>query len=208
MRRHTHARPAVCVCKHQLPATRVWVTPRAGNNKTTKGEQHMRKLVVVLVMVVLSIGVALAAVTWHSGPTFTANGDGTWTATGDGSGFGNKPAVATITISGTVRYTCQNKGGNQSPGQNPVPATTSASADLGNADHNGRGTFNFNAGPLTFAQTISGRIAGCPNGNWQGVDPVVESGPSATLSITQAGKLIFGPTPSCAATPAGACALQ
>jgi hypothetical protein len=167
----------------------------------------MRKLFLVLTMVALSAGIALAAVTWHSGPTFTANNDGTWTATGDGSGFGNSPAVATITISGTVRYTCQNKGGNQSPGQNPVPATTSGSQGLGNADHNGRGTFDFTVGPLTFATTVSGNVAGCPNGNWSGVNPVVESTPSATLSIRQAGKLIFGPTPACAEA-SGPCALQ
>src|SRR5437867_12738684 len=104
----------------------------------------MRRFVItaLLAMASLTAAVALAAVTWHSGPTFTNNGNGTFTATGDGSGFGNQPAIATITLSGTVRYTCQNQGGNQSPGQNPVPASTTGRQDLGNADHNGRGVLN------------------------------------------------------------------
>ena len=167
----------------------------------------MRKLFLALAIVALTVGIAVAAVTWHSGPFFevTAAGPDTfsWHATGDGSGFGNQPAAATISWSGTVRYTCQNKGGNQAPGQNPVPATGSASADLGNADHNGRGVFDLTA-TLTFAQTVSGKVAGCPNGNWQGVEPVVEGTPSATLSITQAGSTIFA-SAACPADSIGPC---
>ncbi len=93
-----------------------------------------------MVMIALAAGVVLAAVTWHSGPTVTFNGTTSATASGDGSGFGNQPAQATLTVNATVTYTCVNKGGNASPGQNPVPETSSGSADLGNADHNGRGT--------------------------------------------------------------------
>jgi hypothetical protein len=144
----------------------------------------------------LSTTVVLAAVTWHSGPTFTQNGSGassTFTATGDGSGFGNQPAVATIVLSGTVRYTCVNKGGNAAAGQNPVPASTTGSQDLGNADHNGRGVLNLTVGPITAAPTVSGKVAGCPNGNWQGINPVFEGPRTATLTITQAGNLIYGP---------------
>ena len=146
---------------------------------------------VALTTLVLVAGTALAAVTWHSGPTFTANPGGSFTATGDGSGFGNQPAVATITISGTVRYTCRNKGGNEAPGQNPVAAMSTGSQDLGNADHNGRGVLNLTVGPLVAAPTVSGKVAGCPNGNWQGVNPVIEGGVTATLTITQAGQVIF-----------------
>ena len=168
----------------------------------------MRKASLVLMMVAMLVAIALAAVTWHSGPTFEVTAAGpsifTWHASGDGSGFGNQPAVATITFAGTVRYTCQNKGGNQAPGQNPVPALGSASADLGNADHNGRGVFNFS---VTFAAapTVSGKVAGCPNGNWLGVNPVVEGIPAATLQITQAGSSIFGPTQACIASAIGPC---
>jgi len=145
-----------------------------------------------MVALVLVAGTALAAVTWHSGPTFTNNGDGTFTATGDGSGFGNKPAIATITISGTVRYTCSNGGGNESPGQNPVPATSGGSQDLGNADHNGRGVLNLTVG-FTPAATVGGKVAGCPNKNWTGIRPVVEGPLSATLTISQGGNVIYGP---------------
>ena len=160
----------------------------------------MRRIVVSVAAVGMALAmtatVALAAVTWHSGPTFTQNGTGvnsTFTATGDGSGFGNQPAVATIVLSGTVRYTCVNKGGNAAQGQNPVPASTTGSQDLGNADHNGRGVLNLTVGPIVAAPTVGGKVAGCPNGNWQGINPVFEGPRTATLTITQAGKLIFGP---------------
>ena len=145
-----------------------------------------------ILAVVLTAGLAMAAVTWHSGPTFVSNGDGSFTATGDGSGFGNQPAIATITINATVRYTCRNKGGNEAPGQNTVPATTTGSQDLGNADHNGRGVINLTVG-LQIAPTVSGKVAGCPNGNWSGVNPVVEGQVTGTLTITQGGNLIYGP---------------
>jgi hypothetical protein len=176
--------------------------------KFTPRRISMRKLFLVLMMITILVTIALAAVTWHSGPTFEVTAAGpstfTWHAAGDGSGFGNKPAQATITFGGTVRYTCQNKGGNQSPGQNPVPAIGSASADLGNADHNGRGVFDFS---VTFAAapSVSGKVAGCPNGNWQGVSPVVEGTPSAILSITQGNSTIFGPSAACPASAIGPC---
>jgi len=153
-------------------------------------------------IVSVTAAVVFAAVTWHSGPTFTPNvgadgffntADDTFTATGDGSGFGNRPAVATITLSGTFTYTCENPGGNTAPGQNQVTAITSGSQDLGNADHNGRGTFDLTVGPLTFAATVGGKTAGCPNGNWTGVNPTPSGTRTATFKITQAGNLVFGP---------------
>ena len=48
--------------------------------------------------VVLTAGIAMAAVTWHSGPTVTFNDSTSATVTGDGSGFGNQPAIATLTV--------------------------------------------------------------------------------------------------------------
>lgn len=164
----------------------------------------MRRLAIsiTLVMAGLTAAVVFAAVTWHSGPTFTQNAgadgmlntaDDTFTATGDGSGFGNQPAIATIELSATVRYTCRNKGGNESPGQNPVPASTKGSQDLGNADHNGRGTLNLTVGPITVPSTVSGKVAGCANNNWDGINPVFDGPRTATLTITQKGNLIYGP---------------
>ena len=147
-------------------------------------------VLVGLLLVALSAGAVLAAVTWHSGPTVTFTGDTSATASGDGSGFGNQPAVATLTVQATVQYTCVNKGGNAAPGRNPVPETSSGSADLGNADHNGRGVFNFTVS-FTPQTTVSGKVAGCPNGNWLGVDPVSNGITGATLTITQAGKTVY-----------------
>jgi hypothetical protein len=146
-----------------------------------------------IAVLAFTAGSVLAAVTWHSGPTVTFNGTTSVTASGDGSGFGNQPAVATLTVNATVQYTCVNKGGNASPGQNPVPETSGGSADLGNADHNGRGTFNFTV-TFTPAETVSGKVAGCPNGNWTGVNPVSNGITSATLTITQGSKTVFQQT--------------
>src|SRR5437762_10299482 len=99
-----------------------------------------------------------AAVTWHSGPLVAFNSDHTCvTVTGDGSGFGNQPAIAHVTANGTVTYTCQNNGGNQSPGQNPVPASSAGDQDLGNADHNGRGVLNLTV-CLVASPTVSGKV--------------------------------------------------
>ena len=147
-------------------------------------------VVIGVLITTLAATAVLAAVTWHSGPTVTFNGDTSATASGDGSGFGNQPAQATLTVNATVTYTCVNKGGNAAPGRNPVPETSSGSADLGNADHNGRGVFNFT---VTFVpqETVSGKVAGCPNGNWLGVDPVSSGITGATLTITQGGKEIY-----------------
>jgi hypothetical protein len=143
----------------------------------------------VALIVFVTAAVVFALVTWHSGPTFTQNGTGvtsTFTATGDGSGFGNKPAVAKIILSGTFTYTCQNPGGNTVPGQNQVKEQTSGDQDLGNADHNGRGVLNLTVGPITAAATIGGKLAGCPNGNWTGIQPTPGSGPfTAQLLVTQ-----------------------
>src|SRR5213593_111926 len=90
--------------------------PKLLETNTPKEKAPMRRIVISIAVAGLAAVVALLAlaaveaVTWHSGPTFTNNGDGTFTATGDGSGFGNQPAVATIALNGTVRYTCQNQG--------------------------------------------------------------------------------------------------
>jgi hypothetical protein len=143
-----------------------------------------------IAVLAFTASIALAAVTWHSGPTVTFNGTTSVTASGDGSGFGNQPAVATLTVNATVQYTCRNPGGNEAPGRNPVPETSSGSQDLGNADHNGRGVFNVTVA-FTPQQTVNGRTAGCPNGNWTGVNPVSNGITSATLKITQGGRTIF-----------------
>jgi hypothetical protein len=141
----------------------------------------------------LSASSVLAAVTWKSGPTVTFNGTSSVTATGEASGLGNSPAIATLEVSGTVTYTCVNKGGGEAPGQNPVPASGTGTQDLGNSDHNGRGVLSITVSLDAPAQEISGKTAGCPNGNWKGINPVSSGITSATLTIRQGGSVIYGP---------------
>ena len=146
-----------------------------------------------LTALALTSAVAFAAVNWKSGPDVTFNGSSSVTATGEASGLGNQPAIATLTVNGTVTYTCRNKGGNEAPGQNPVPATGTGSQDLGNSDHNGRGVLNITVSLDAPAPEVSGKVAGCPNGNWKGVNPVSSGITSATLTIEQGGQVIYGP---------------
>ena len=149
-------------------------------------------LLAAIAVLAISAGTVAAAVTWKDGPTVTFNGTSSVTATGEASGLGNTPAIATLTVRGTVTYTCVNKGGNESPGQNPVAATGTGTQDLGNSDHNGRGDLNVSA-TLNPAPEVTGKAAGCPNGNWKGINPVGPGITSATLVIKQGGQTIFGP---------------
>lgn len=146
-----------------------------------------------VVVLAFTAAVASAAVTWHSGPDVTFNGTTSVTATGDSSGLGNQPAIATLEVEGTVTYTCRNKGGAEAPGQNPVPATGTGTQDLGNSDHNGRGVLNITVSLDAPAPVVSGKLAGCPNGNWSGVNPVTSGITGATLTIEQGGQVIYGP---------------
>jgi hypothetical protein len=156
-----------------------------------------RKLSIFLAaMTVLAITAAMttAAVNWKSGPTVSFTGDTSATATGEATGLGNTPAIGTLTVNGSVTYTCRNKGGAAAPGQNPVPASGTGTQDLGNSDHNGRGVLNVTATLDAPAATVPGKSIGCPNGNWIGTDPVSTGITSATLTITQGGSTIYGPT--------------
>jgi hypothetical protein len=150
----------------------------------------------VLTMLVLSVSMVAAAVTWHDGPHFSGIYDGSTLigahADGDGSGFGNQPAIATISLAASVSYTCRNPGGNFAPGITPVNEVSGDSADLNNADHNGRGTFSLDV-TFTPLDEVSGKLAGCPNGHWTGINPVWNGITSATLTITQGNKTIYGP---------------
>lgn len=91
----------------------------------------------VFSLLALTTTIALAAITFHEGPTFTFNDDGSVMVTADLSGLGNQPATATVTQSATATYTCQNPGGNVAPGQKGVPVSSSASEPISTAK-NGR----------------------------------------------------------------------
>src|SRR5437899_12031215 len=98
-------------------------------------------VVAVLFAVVVTPSTALAAVTVKSLPTATFSGASVTLTGGNFSGLGNVPAIATLTVNGSATYTCLNPQRHPSPGQNPVPAqSVTANQDLGNRDHNGRGT--------------------------------------------------------------------
>lgn len=156
----------------------------------------MRKtlsLVVAIVATLALAGTALGAITFHSGPTLAWSSDGSSaTATGNLSGLGNRPATAELRITTSYTYTCQNKGGNVAPGQKSVEVIGAAGVQaLGETDRNGRSNLSVEAFAGAAAETVSGRVAGCPNGNWTGIDPVATGNPTALLTIIQGGKVIY-----------------
>lgn len=150
-------------------------------------------LALVVSMFAITTTVALAAITFHDGPNFSFNPDGSVTVTADLSGLGNQPATATVTQSATATYTCQNPGGNVAPGQKGVPVTSSASDPIRTAK-NGRATIDLTAAALDPADTVSGKTAGCPNGKWTGINPVISGDTTATLTIVQGGQVIYSET--------------
>ena len=154
--------------------------------------------VAALLAVAVTASVAVAAVNVKRYPVATFGDPDAASVTlrgGNFSGLGNVPAIATLTVTATVSYDCLNPQGHLSPGQNPVPAQPGAAEqDLGNADHNGRGTIN----DLTATATApdpppSAKEVGCGgNGStqWTVVNPVVTV-TGANLTITQDGIIVF-----------------
>jgi hypothetical protein len=146
----------------------------------------MRRNNFVALLIVAAFALALTATAafadttpnFHNSPTCTVSGSGTSktaTCTGTLYGVGNRQLQADTIVSGFATYTCVNKGGNTAPGQNQVTAGPSQSVPVGvsSQDKNGAATFTTNANTLTAPATISGNLAGCPNGNWTGVTPQV-----------------------------------
>jgi hypothetical protein len=118
--------------------------------------------------------------------------------TGTLAGLGNEDLNLHLAVSGFALYQCQNGGGNTAPGQNKVlegPAT-SDTAIPASAIKNGNLMFTTNPATLTAAATVPGATAGCPNGNWTGVNPTLTL-TSITLTIDQPpGTTIFTCTAS------------
>src|SRR6266571_8028475 len=162
-------------------------------------EDKMRKAVLVPIVAVLFVAAtsltALAAVTVKSLPTASFSGNTVTLTGGNFSGLGSTPADANVTVTGLATYTCTNQGGNASPGQNPVPAQSgSADQDLGNSQHNGRGTItNMTATVTAPSPAPSAQQVGCGGGgstNWT-VTLNTLTATSAHLVITQSGSIIF-----------------
>jgi hypothetical protein len=158
----------------------------------------MRKFLLLMVTELLGVAAmpstALAEVNVKSLPTATFSGASVTLTGGNFSGLGSVPAIATLTVQGSATYTCTNQGGNASPGQNPVPAQPgSADQDLGNADHNGRGTITDLTASVTAGPTPSPQQVGCGGGgsnNWT-VTLNTLTATSAQLAIRQSGSIVF-----------------
>lgn len=91
---------------------------------------------------------------------------------------GGQGALVTVTGTGTANVVamCENRGGNQAPGQNPLIAETTSSATFGPVPDNGRVHVDLTIPDPTIADvigSIDSKRAGCPNGNWNvvGLDP-------------------------------------
>jgi len=153
-------------------------------------------LVVALVATFALAGTALGAITFHSGPTLAWSSDGSSaTATGNLSGLGNTPATAELRITTSYTYTCQNKGGNVAPGQTSIEVIGApGTQEFGETDRNGRANLSVEAFAGEAAPTVSGRVAGCPNGNWTGINPTATGPATAVLTIIQGGVVIYSAT--------------
>ena len=131
-------------------------------------------------------------------PVCTLNADTTVDCTAELAGLGEGDIVITTSVGGSAVYQCQNKGGNLAPGQNKVLVGPEVNSVIlpGDEVENGRATITgFTDDPLVAPATVSGRAAGCPNGNWTGINPVL-SITSVTFRASQGGVLLF----NCSAT--------
>lgn len=167
----------------------------------------MRKIGIIAVLSLMALALAavpaLAKPTPTAGVHFTRGGEPVCTITGSTvnctselAGLGGGDIVSSTTVSGFAVYTCQNKGGNQAPGQNKVlegPTTTPVTIPAGEIK-NGRATVP-GTSTLTADETVSGAAAGCPNNNWTGVNPQLTI-TSVTFSASQGGVLLFTSTAS------------
>jgi hypothetical protein len=147
----------------------------------------MRKLIIVALTafaVLLVPGIAHAAITFHSGPTFTDQGT-TLNVTGNVSGLGGQDLTATISATGVGDVTCTNPAGNVAPGQ--ATTVNASGTQSGIEVKNGRATFN-----VTTAEPTAPTNA-CPNRKWTATITDVDFS-SATLTLRQGGQIVFQQT--------------
>src|SRR5439155_10237332 len=148
-----------------------------------------------LLAVAATSSIALAAVNVKSEPTASFSGASVTVTGGNFSGLGSTPAIANLTVTGEATYTCTNPQGHASPGQNPVPAEEGSSGpfNLGNSEHNGRGTISSIEASVTAPPTPSAKAVGCGgtgSTKWSvTLDSLIATG--AHLVITQNNKVVF-----------------
>jgi hypothetical protein len=144
----------------------------------------MRRLVIVMLTafaVLLVPGIAQAAITFHSGPTFTDRGT-TLNVTGNVSGLGGADLTVTLNASGVGAVTCSNPAGNVAPGQ--ATSVNASGSQSGIEVKNGRASFN-----VTTAEPPAPTNA-CPNRKWTATITDVAFS-SATLTLIQGGQVVF-----------------
>jgi hypothetical protein len=147
-----------------------------------KGVLMKKPLWVIAAAAVLAAAVAYPATA--ASPHFKRGGEPVCTVeqsgatsqtqcTGKLAGLGNDDLLITVTVSGSAVYECQNKGGNTAPGQNRVLIGPAVAPTLIDSDaiKNGNLTFTTNPALLEAEDEVTGAEAGCPNGNWTGVNP-------------------------------------
>jgi hypothetical protein len=112
--------------------------------------------------------IAVTAVTAYGGLHFVGFSSisyGSLHASFTVAGYGNSEVSVTLQVEGNnLTAMCENRGGNQAPGQNPVNLNQMWTTLL-NTDKNGNAD-----GSLTVDLLPSAKQAGCPNGNWHVVD--------------------------------------
>jgi hypothetical protein len=161
----------------------------------------MRKSLWLIVTAIVAVAVtstaALAAVNVKTFPTATFSGASVTLTDGNFSGLGSTPAVGELTVTGVANYQCRNNGASENvvPGQNPVDAAPGSSGpvDLGNADHNGRGTVNGVTASVAAPATPSPQAIGCGgkgSNNWT-VELLSLTATAAQFTVTQDGTIVF-----------------
>ncbi len=153
----------------------------------------MKRILLVLVSVT-ALAYAGVAGAQTSGAHFTKGGDPVCTdigtqlqCTAELAGLGNETVVALLEAPNATAtdLLCENKGGNQAPGQNPAVPSTATGTQTIKQPKNGRASIDLS----TDVPSISAKDAGCPNGNWKVIVGDVEF-TSYTLTISQGGQLV------------------
>jgi hypothetical protein len=136
----------------------------------------MKRRILILVLLVLFV---IASLTAYAGLSFIGTARvsfGSVHGTVRIAGFGNDVEFVTVDMNvqgSNLTAFCQNKGGKQAPGQNPVSVNATVTSPPIAPTHNGNATIDMVVEVLPTVEA-----AGCPNHNWTVVDLI------GTLHIT------------------------
>jgi hypothetical protein len=125
--------------------------------------KHKLKITIIIMIVsLLSVVPAFARLSFAGGVSTDGGSLRAWARVAGVGGDGGS-VIVTLKLESTdapLIAMCQNKGGNQAPGQNPVEVSLLQQEYL-TVDSNGSGVAYFHVDYLP-----SARDAGCPNRNW------------------------------------------